>query len=84
MGFTASGTGTYTFSTEGNLAYVSIGGHSFMTITGGSTSNQVTITTFDVTNKRISGTFSFDGMDTNYIVYHVTDGSFQNVPMTIQ
>jgi hypothetical protein len=78
----ASGTGTFPINND-NLGTVEIGTYSFTSLISSNPLGQVVITKYDVTNKKISGTFYFDGEDMAGTVYHVTEGKFENIDLVI-
>jgi len=82
LDFTGSNTGTYGMNDD-NLGSVAIGNTSFTTMYSSSPVGQIAITKYDETNKLISGTFYFNGEDIDGKVYHVTEGKFENVALTI-
>lgn len=83
LDFTGSGTGTYSMNDD-NLCSVVIGNISFTTLYISKPVGQIVITKYDETNKLISGTFYFNGEDFDGKLYHVTEGKFENVALTIQ
>jgi hypothetical protein len=77
-----SGTGTFIMN-DNNMGSVTIGNSSFTSMFSSNPAGQVVITKYDVENKLISGTFYFTGEDINGKVYHVTEGKFENVMLTV-
>lgn len=77
-----SGTGTFTLNDD-NLASVVVGNYIFSSLFSDNPNGTIVITKYDEANKKISGTFNFTGEDINGIVYHVTEGKFENVDLVI-
>jgi hypothetical protein len=82
LAFTGSGTGTYIFN-DNNMGSAVIGSFTFSSIFSDPPVGSIVVTKYDVSQKLISGTFSFDGQSFGGTVYHVTDGKFTNVPLTV-
>ena len=77
-----SGTGTFIMNDD-NMGSVTIGNSSFTSMFSSNPVGQVLITRYDAENKLISGTFYFNGEDLDGKVYHVTEGKFENIELTI-
>lgn len=82
--YKGSGTGTFAFDDLGyNSGIVNVGNYSFSSMFKDVPVGQIVITKYDVDNKLISGTFSFEGEDGSGNTYHVTEGKFENVSLTV-
>lgn len=81
--FKGSGTGTYKLNVD-NLGMVSIGTYSFTSFMSAVPVGEIVITKYDEGNKKISGTFHFQGEDIDGFVYNVTEGKFDNITLVIQ
>ena len=82
VGFTGSGTGTYNIN-DNNMGSAVIGSATFSSLFSDPPVGSIVITKYDVSKKLISGTFTFDGQSYGGTVYHITDGKFSNVPLTV-
>jgi hypothetical protein len=82
VAFTGASTGTYAFN-DNNLGSAVIGSVAYSSLFSDIPVGSIVITKYDVTNKLISGTFSFDGESFGGTVYHFTEGKFNNVPLTV-
>jgi len=80
--FIGSETGTYTFG-DLNLASAVIGGNTFTTMFSDNPTGAIVITKYDMTNKKISGTFTFSGDNMDGDVFEVTEGKFENVDLVV-
>ena len=78
-----SGTGTYPIGVN-NVGAAYIGGKTFTSVLSLVPAGTIVITKYDESAKLISGTFFFDAADQLGVVYHVTGGTFTNVPLTIE
>lgn len=74
--------GTYKVTTGNNMCEGNIGDY-FSTYFCDVPVGQIVITKYDVTKKLISGTFAFDAESSGSTVYHITEGKFDNVPLTV-
>jgi hypothetical protein len=81
--FKGSGTGTFKFNDD-NLGSVVVGNYVFTSLFSDTPVGEIVITKYDAANKKISGTFTFQGEDIDGVVYHVTEGKFDNVTLTVQ
>jgi len=82
LAFTGSGTGTYTFN-DNNMGSAVIGSYSFSSIFSDTPVGSIVITKYDTSKKLISGTFTFDGQTFGGTIYHITEGKFDNTPLTV-
>ncbi len=82
LAFTGAATGTYTFD-DNNMGTAVIGNYSFTSIFSDTPVGSIVVTKYDVSKKLISGTFSFDGQTYGGTVYHITEGKFDNVLLTV-
>ena len=74
--------GTYKVTANNNMCEGNIGDY-FSTYFSDVPVGQIVITKYDLTNKLVSGTFTFDASSSGSTVYHVTEGKFDNVPLTV-
>ena len=77
-----SGTGTYNLN-EDNTVSVVVGTYDFTSLFMDPPVGSVVISKWDVTNNLVSGSFTFDGADIDDVVYHVTEGKFDNITLQI-
>jgi hypothetical protein len=82
VAFTGAATGTYTLN-DNNIGTAVIGSYSFSSLFSDIPVGSIVITKYDVSKKLISGTFTFDGESFGGSVYHITDGKFDNIPLTV-
>ena len=82
VAFTGSATGTYTFN-DNNLGSAVIGSITFSSLFSDIPVGSIVVTKYDVSKKLISGTFVFDGQSFGGTVYHITEGKFNNIPLTV-
>jgi hypothetical protein len=82
VAYTGSATGTYTFN-DSNMGSAVIGSITFSSIFSDPPVGSIVVTKYDVSKKLISGTFTFDGQTFGGTVYHITNGKFDNVPLTV-
>jgi hypothetical protein len=77
------GTGTYTCNDENSGAGM-IGSINFFSDDSGSAENTIIVTKYDATAKKVSGTFSFKAEDMDGNIHNITEGKFENIPLTVQ
>jgi hypothetical protein len=82
IAFTGSGTGTYPFN-DSNMGSAIIGTYTFSSVFSDTPVGSIVITKYDASKKLVSGTFSFEGQSYAGTVYQITDGKFDNVPLTV-
>jgi hypothetical protein len=80
--YAGKGTGTYNFGDDEAFGSGNIGSVSFSTVTSFYPTGSVIVTSYDATKKLISGTFSFTSDKKDASSFNVTEGKFDNVPLT--
>ncbi len=83
LDFKGSGTGTFVLN-DNNVASVVMTGYDFTSLYSDNPEGEIVITKYDESALLISGTFHFKGESFEGVVYTVTEGKFENIPMTIQ
>ncbi len=81
LSYIGTGKGTYTIDMGEASGSGTIGSVSFDTGNSLNATGSVIVTGYDSSNKLISGTFSFMNTVNGTIVYNVTAGTFENVPV---
>ena len=82
LNFVGAATGTYHLG-DSNMGMASVGNKTFSSLMSDAPVGEIVITKYDATKMLISGTFSFKGEDIDGTVYNVTEGSFNDVTLTI-
>ena len=83
IAFTGNTTGTYNFTGDAAIGSGTIGSVTFSSLYSAVPSGTITVTNYDTSKKLISGTFSFDAVNTGNVTVHITEGKFENIPVTI-
>ena len=83
LSFNGTGPGTFQFD-DNNMGSVALTNYTFSSMFTDTPVGQIVISKYDVTNKKISGTFTFKGADLDGNIYSVTEGKFDNVQLAIQ
>jgi hypothetical protein len=80
--YAGKGTGTYNFADDEAFGSGNIGSSTFSTIMFDYTTGSVIVTAYDSSKKLISGTFSFSSSKKSESSLNVTEGKFDNIPLT--